>query len=84
VLADREGLSSATLRNVMAALGDAGLLEQAHTSAGRVPTAAAFRYYVEQITQAGDCRGRAGWRGRSRAGAGLERYLLSAKRARAD
>jgi heat-inducible transcriptional repressor len=48
---NREGLSSATLRNVMAALGDAGLLEQPHTSAGRVPTAAAFRYYVEQITQ---------------------------------
>ena len=53
VFADREGLSSATLRNVMAALGEAGLLEQPHTSAGRVPTAAAFRYYVEQITHAG-------------------------------
>jgi heat-inducible transcriptional repressor len=53
MFADRDGLSSATLRNVMAALGDAGLLEQPHTSAGRVPTAAAFRYYVEQITQAG-------------------------------
>ena len=51
--ADREGLSSATIRNVMATLGEAGLLEQPHTSAGRVPTAAAFRYYVEQITQPG-------------------------------
>jgi heat-inducible transcriptional repressor len=50
---NREGLSSATLRNVMATLGDTGLLEQPHTSAGRVPTAAAFRYYVEQITQPG-------------------------------
>lgn len=50
LFADREGLSSATLRNVMAVLGDAGLLEQPHTSAGRVPTAAAFRYYVEQLT----------------------------------
>src|ERR1700722_13437331 len=50
---DRDGLSSATLRNVMAALGEAGLLEQAHTSAGRIPTAAAFRYYVGQITQPG-------------------------------
>jgi heat-inducible transcriptional repressor len=49
--ADREGLSSATIRNVMASLGEAGLLEQPHTSAGRVPTASAFRYYVEQITQ---------------------------------
>jgi heat-inducible transcriptional repressor len=51
--ANREGLSSATLRNVMATLGEAGLLEQAHTSAGRVPTAAAFRFYVEQLTQSG-------------------------------
>ena len=53
VFADREGLSSATVRNVMSTLGEAGLLEQPHTSAGRVPTAAAFRHYVEQITQAG-------------------------------
>ena len=51
--ANRDGLSSATIRNVMVSLGDAGLLEQPHTSAGRVPTAAAFRYYVEQITQSG-------------------------------
>ena len=50
---NQEGLSSATIRNVMATLGDTGLLEQPHTSAGRVPTAAAFRYYVEQITQPG-------------------------------
>jgi heat-inducible transcriptional repressor len=49
--ANREGLSSATIRNVMATLGENGLLEQPHTSAGRVPTAAAFRYYVEQITR---------------------------------
>ncbi len=50
---NREGLSSATLRNVMAQLGDCGLLEQPHTSAGRVPTPAAFRFYVEQIVQSG-------------------------------
>ena len=37
----------------MATLGETGLLEQPHTSAGRIPTAAAFRYYVEQITQSG-------------------------------
>jgi heat-inducible transcriptional repressor len=48
--ANREGLSSATIRNVMAQLADSGLLEQPHTSAGRIPTAAAFRFYVEQIT----------------------------------
>lgn len=48
----REGLSSATIRNVMATLADNGLLEQPHTSAGRVPTAAAFRYYVAQSEMA--------------------------------
>ncbi len=47
---NREGLSSATIRNVMASLADEGMLEQPHTSAGRVPTAAAFRAYVDQIT----------------------------------
>jgi len=51
VFADREGLSSATVRNVMAALGETGFLDQAHTSAGRVPTPLAFRHYVEQITK---------------------------------
>src|SRR5215472_1026035 len=50
---NREGLSSATVRNVMASLADTGMLEQPHTSAGRVPTAAAFRSYVDQITQSG-------------------------------
>ena len=52
-ISNQEGLSSATIRNVMATLGETGLLEQPHTSAGRVPTASAFRYYVEQITQPG-------------------------------
>ena len=56
--ASREGMSAATIRNVMAALGEAGLLEQPHTSAGRVPTAAAFRYYVEQITRPEGLAGR--------------------------
>jgi heat-inducible transcriptional repressor len=46
----REGLSSATIRNVMADLAEAGFLEQPHTSAGRVPSASAYRYYVEQLS----------------------------------
>jgi heat-inducible transcriptional repressor len=50
---NREGLSSATIRNVMASLADSGMLEQPHTSAGRVPTPAGFRYYVDQITHSG-------------------------------
>lgn len=49
-MADVSGVSSATIRNEMAELADAGLLEQPHTSAGRVPTARAFRMYVEQLS----------------------------------
>lgn len=47
---NREGLSAASIRNVMADLTDAGFLQQPHTSAGRIPTAAAYRYYVEQLS----------------------------------
>ena len=47
---NREGLSPASIRNVMADLSDAGFLEQPHASAGRVPTTEAYRYYVEQIS----------------------------------
>ncbi|HEV2021021.1 MAG TPA: heat-inducible transcriptional repressor HrcA [Terriglobales bacterium] len=45
-----DGLSPATIRNVMSDLTEAGFLEQPHTSAGRVPTASAYRYFVEQLT----------------------------------
>jgi len=44
-----EPLSPATVRNVMADLEDEGYLYQPHTSAGRVPTAAAYRFFVEQV-----------------------------------
>lgn len=47
---NREGLSAASIRNVMADLSEAGLLEQPHTSAGRIPTASAYRYYVKNLT----------------------------------
>lgn len=42
-------LSPATVRNVMADLEDLGFLWQPHTSAGRIPTDKAFRFYVDQI-----------------------------------
>src|SRR5271169_1283285 len=45
-------LSPATIRNVMADLADDGFLAQPHTSAGRVPTDKAFRYYVSSLTAA--------------------------------
>ena len=47
---NREGLSPATIRNVMSDLADSGFLEQPHTSAGRVPSTEAYRYYVEQLS----------------------------------
>src|ERR1700733_9340404 len=47
---NREGLSPASIRNVMADLSEAGFLEQPHASAGRIPTPEAYRYYVEQIS----------------------------------
>jgi len=45
-------LSSATLRNEMAALTKLGLLEQPHTSAGRVPSAQGYRYYLDHLIEA--------------------------------
>ena len=44
------GVSSATIRSDMAALEDEGLIAQPHTSAGRVPTDAGYRRFVDQLT----------------------------------
>jgi heat-inducible transcriptional repressor len=43
------GLSPATVRNVMADLEELGLLEQRHTSAGRVPTASGLRFFIDSL-----------------------------------
>jgi heat-inducible transcriptional repressor len=43
------GVSSATLRNIMARLEDLGYVRQPHTSAGRVPTDLGYRLYVDQL-----------------------------------
>jgi len=45
----RFGVSSATVRGVLAELEASGLLSHPHTSAGRVPTEQGYRYYVESI-----------------------------------
>ena len=42
-------VSSATIRNDMAELSARGLLDQPHTSAGRIPTATAFRLYIDRL-----------------------------------
>ena len=41
--------SSATVRNEMSALEEAGLLEKTHTSSGRVPSEEGYRYYVDHL-----------------------------------
>ena len=44
------GVSSATIRNDMAALEDEGYLTQPHTSAGRIPTEKGYRYFVDRLS----------------------------------
>jgi heat-inducible transcriptional repressor len=43
------GVSPATIRNDMAALEEAGLIAQPHTSAGRIPTDKGYRYFVDHL-----------------------------------
>jgi len=43
------GVKSATVRNEMAEITDMGLLEQPHTSAGRIPSDTGYRYYVDRL-----------------------------------
>src|SRR3954463_2534779 len=45
------GVSSATVRNDMAALEAEGLIVQPHTSAGRVPTDKGYRLFVDKLAQ---------------------------------
>lgn len=52
-LVEQHGIdvSSATVRNDMAALEAAGLLRQPHTSAGRIPTEEGYRYYLDRFVR---------------------------------
>jgi heat-inducible transcriptional repressor len=54
-IAERAGLgvSSATIRNEMAALEELGFLRHPHTSAGRIPTDAGYRHYVDMLPARG-------------------------------
>ena len=49
----RLGVSAATVRNELAALEDAGLIYQPHTSAGRIPTDAGYRVFVDRFAADG-------------------------------
>ena len=44
-------LSTATIRNIMSDLAESGYLIQTHTSAGRVPTDKAYRFYVNSLSK---------------------------------
>ena len=50
----RLGVSPATLRNEMAALEEKGFLSQPHTSAGRIPTPMALKFYVQELMKEKD------------------------------
>ena len=50
------GVSSATIRNEMAALEELGYLSHPHTSAGRIPTDAGYRHYVDSLPAGGRLR----------------------------
>src|SRR5205809_1688988 len=43
------GVSSATVRSILARLEDEGFVQQPHTSAGRVPTSRGYRFYVDLL-----------------------------------
>src|ERR1700682_6128223 len=49
--AARLGVSSATVRNILAQLEDEGFVQQPHTSAGRVPTDRGYRFYVDLLLE---------------------------------
>ncbi len=51
MLAKLFGVSSATIRSEMARLEEMGLIEQPHTSAGRIPTDAGYRLYVNRLNE---------------------------------
>jgi heat-inducible transcriptional repressor len=55
VLVERSGLpvSSATVRNMLAQLEEAGYVHQPHTSAGRVPTDRGYRFFVDLLLETG-------------------------------
>jgi heat-inducible transcriptional repressor len=54
----KEGLSPASIRNVMADLEEDGLITHPHTSAGRVPTDKGYRYYVDTLMEPEDLSAR--------------------------
>ncbi|MEG1495037.1 MAG: heat-inducible transcriptional repressor HrcA [Bacilli bacterium] len=57
LICDTLDCSSATIRSEMAALEEFGLLEKTHTSSGRIPSEAGYRYYVDNLMEAKEMNG---------------------------
>ena len=53
------GVSSATVRSILARLEEEGYVQQPHTSAGRIPTDRGYRFYVDQLLESRRPRDRA-------------------------
>ena len=55
-LAELSGLdvSSATIRNIMSKLENLGLVDSPHTSAGRIPTQAGYRFFIDSLLEVND------------------------------
>lgn len=51
LICDELNCSSATVRSEMASLEELGLLEKTHTSSGRIPSEAGYRYYVDNLME---------------------------------
>ena len=66
------GVSSATVRNMLARLEDEGIVQQPHTSAGRIPTDRGYRFYVDLLLESEAAR----------AGAATGRGAAAARRLR--
>ena len=57
LLCDKLNCSSATIRNEMQELEEMGLLEKTHTSSGRIPSEAGYRYYVDNLMELKELNG---------------------------
>ncbi|MBQ8891573.1 MAG: heat-inducible transcription repressor HrcA [Bacilli bacterium] len=57
LLCERLNCSSATVRNEMQILEEMGLLEKTHTSSGRIPSEAGYRYYVDNLMELKELNG---------------------------
>jgi len=76
-------LSPATIRNVMADLEEMGYLAQPHTSAGRIPTDKAYRFYVDSFPPPSSSRDKPGAPLPSRR-SGIDGFMERTSRTRRD